>query len=126
MKHLSKLAKAASLLVGLAIAVLGFVWFWIGVSGALHPNSPLAYFAGASFLIISAPLLAFPFAPSLAKALAVAILLVFAIGFVGLAFRTGQPLEQPALVQAAAIALAVLLIARIGLAWFRRHSRLAT
>ena len=126
MKHLSKLTKAASLVCGLFIAALGLVWLWIGVSGDLHPDSSIGYFAGAAFLVIATPFLAFPFNRRSAKTLAILALLLFAFASLWLAFRPGQPLERSALAQAAAIALAVLLVARIGLAWYRRHAGLAT
>lgn len=126
MKHFSKLAKAASLICGLAIASLGFVWFWIGASGALQPSPKLAYFASAGFLVVAAPLLAFPFHRRSAKVLAAFALLLFACTLLWLAFRPGQPLERPTLAQAGAIALVVLLIARVGLAWYRRRAGLAT
>ena len=126
MKHLSKLAKAVSLVCGLAIASLGCVWFWIGASGALQPSPNVGYFAGAGFLVVAAPLLAFPFHRQSAKVLAIFALLLFACTLLWLAFRPGQPLERPAVAQAGAIALVVLLVARLGLAWYRRRVGLAT
>src|SRR5687768_4668525 len=107
MKHLSKLAKAASLICGLAIASMGFVWLWIGASGALQPNPDIGYFAGAGFLVAAAPFLAFPFHRRSAHVLAVFALLLFACTLLWLAFRPGQPLERPTLAQAGAIALVV-------------------
>jgi hypothetical protein len=125
MKPFSKLAKAASLICGLAIACLSFVWFWIGASGALEPSPSVGYFAGVGFLFVAAPLLAFPFHRPSARFLAVFALLSFACTLLWLAFRPGQPLERPVLAQVGAIALVVLLVARIGLAWYRRRTRLA-
>ena len=126
MKHFGKLAKAASLICGLAIATLGFLWLWIGASGAVQQGPGVAYFASFSFLVVAAPLVAFPFHRRSAKALAVIALLLFACAFLWLAFRPGPPLERSALVQAGAIALVVLLVARVGLAWYRRRAGLAT
>jgi hypothetical protein len=126
MKHFSKLAKAASLICGLAIAALGFICLWIAASGALQPSPSVGYFAGAGFLVVAAPLLAFPFHRRAAKALTVIALLLFACTFMWLAFRPGQSIERPALVQAGAIAFVVLLVARVGLAWYRRCAGLAT
>ncbi|MEG3185262.1 hypothetical protein [Novilysobacter erysipheiresistens] len=126
MKHFSKLAKAASLVCGLAIAALGFVWLWIGASGALQSSPSVGYFAGVGFLVVAAPLLAFPFHRRSAKVLAVIALLLFACTLLWLAFRPGQPLERSALAQAGAIAPVVLLVARVGLAWYRRRAGLAT
>ena len=126
MKHFSKLIKATSLICGLAIAANGFVWFWIGTSGAIQSNSNVGYFAGAGFLMVAAPFLAFPFHRRSSKILAIIALLLFACIFLWLAFQLGQPFEQRALVQVAAIALVVLLFARVGLAWYRRRVGLAT
>jgi hypothetical protein len=126
MKHLGKLAKATSLVCGVSLVALGLVWFWIGASGAIQPSPSPGYFAGAAFLVLAAPLLAFPFHRPTAKVLAVIDLLFLAGVLLWLAFRPGQPLERPVLAQAAAIALFVLLVARVGLALYRRHVRLAT
>jgi len=126
MKHLSKLAKAASLVCGLAIAALGSVWLGIGASGALQSGPSVGYFAGVGLLVAAAPLLAFPFHRQSAKVLAVIALLLFACTLLWLAFRPGQSLERPVLAQAGAIALVVLLVARVGLAWYRRRAGLAT
>jgi uncharacterized BrkB/YihY/UPF0761 family membrane protein len=126
MKHLSKLTKAASLICGIFIAALGLVWLWISASGDLRPAPGIGYFASAALLVVAAPFLAFPFNRRFAKILAIFALLLSAFASLWLACRPGQPLERPASAQAAAIALVVLLVARIGLAWYRRRAGLAT
>ncbi|HVI60511.1 MAG TPA: hypothetical protein VM619_16775 [Luteimonas sp.] len=125
MQHLSKLAKAASLICGVGLALLGLTWIGITVSGALQTSHVAGYVAGAGFLIAAAPLLAFPFHLRLAKISALLALFLFAFAMVWLAFRPGQPLDRPVLAQAGAIALVVLLVARVGLAWYRRRAGLA-
>ena len=88
------------------------------------PN--VGYFAGTGLLVVAAPFSAFPFHRRLAKVLAVLVLFLFACILLWLAFRPGQPLERPVLAQAGAIALVVLLTARVGLGWYRGRAGLAT
>lgn len=122
MDHFSKLIEAASLASGLGLALLGVVWLGIAASGALQVNEVASYAAGAGFLVVAAPLLAFPFRRRLAEGLGLLALILIAFFMVWQAFRPEQSLEHPALAQAGAIALVVLLTTRVGLAWYRRRA----
>ena len=117
-------AKILSFLAGLCLAGLGVVWVFIAASGAVKANPFEGYFAGAGFLLVAAPLLAFPFSIRVAKALLAFVMVGLAVGMLWLAFQPDLPTTHPSLVQAAAIAFAVLLFARVGLAL--RRKRLAS
>jgi lipopolysaccharide export LptBFGC system permease protein LptF len=77
-------------------------------------------------LLIAAPLLAFPFSSRVAKSLLVLAMFVLAFGMLWLAFQSNSSASHPALVQVAAIAFAVMLLARVVLVLRRKRSALGT
>ena len=78
---------------------------------------------GYALLVIAMPFLAFLFSHRLAKVLGIIVLLAFAVTMLWLAFQPATPAKNPAIYQAAAIALGVLLFAGIGLPLWRKRSR---
>lgn len=120
------LTKVFTVLVGMCIALLGVVWVFMAASGAVKTNPVSGYVAGAGFLLVAAPLLAFPFSTRVAKSLLVLAMFVLAFGMLWLAFQPNSPASHPALVQVAAIAFAVMLLARVVLVLRRKRSGLGT
>jgi len=120
------LTKVFTFLVGACIALLGVAWIFIAASGAAKTGPVAGYVADAGFLLVAMPLLAFPFSVRVAKSLLVLVLFVFAFDALWLAFQPNLPTSHPALVQVAAIAFAVMLIARVGLVLRRKRSALGT
>ena len=118
--------KGFTFLVGACIALLGVTWVFLAASGAVKTDPVTSYVAGAGFLLVAAPILAFPFSARVAKSLLVFALFVFALGMLWLAFQPNLPASHPALVQVAAIAFAVTLLARVGLALRRKRVALGT
>ena len=123
---LRTLTKVFIFLVGSCIALLGLAWVFIEASGAVKTDQVAGYVAGAGFLLIAAPLLAFPFSTRVAKSLLVLAMFVLAFGMLWLAFQPNSPASHPALVQVAAIAFAVMLLARVVLVLRRKRSTLGT
>jgi hypothetical protein len=115
-------AKILVFLVGVCIALLGALWLYMAASGAVKGGIAGGYVAGIGFLLLATPILALPFSVHLAKSLLVVLLLFFAVGMLWLAFQPQLPTNHTALVQVAAIAFAVLLVARVGLALRRKFS----
>jgi hypothetical protein len=123
---LRTLTKVFTFLVGACIALLGVVWIFITASGTVKTDPVAGYVAGAGFLLVAAPLLAFPFSTRVAKSLLVLAMFVLAFGMLWLAFQPNSPASHPALVQVAAIAFAVMLLARVVLVLRRKRSALGT
>jgi hypothetical protein len=80
------------------------------------------YGASVAFVVTGAPFLAFPFSANIAKLLGVFALFAYSATTLWLAFQPNLPDRNIALIQAATIAFAVLLSARVGLA-LRRNRR---
>ena len=118
--------KVFSFLMGACLLLLGLTWIVIAASGAMRTGQAAGYVAGAGFVLAASPLLSYPFSVGLAKALGVLVMFVLASGMLWLAFRPVLPVERPELVQVAAIAFGVFLLARVGLALRRKYSRLGT
>ena len=114
-RNVSKIAMA---LLGSFFALLGIFYLAIAGIGDFSKGRTVMVVAGCSFLVISAPLFAFLFSRRLAKLLGVIALLAFAVAMAWLAFRPDTPAADPAKYQVGAIALVVLLLARVGL-WLR-------
>ena len=123
---LRTLTKVFTFFVGACIALLGVAWVFIAASGAVKTDPVAGYVAGAGFLLVAAPLLAFPFSTRVAKSLLVLAMFVLAFGMLWLAFQPNSPASHPALVQVAAIAFAVMLLARVVLVLRRKRSALGT
>ncbi|WP_158881831.1 hypothetical protein [Rhodanobacter sp. L36] len=123
---LRTLTKVVTFLVGTCIALLGVVWLLMAASGAVKTDPVAGYIAGVGFLLAAAPLLAFPFSTRVAKSLLVLATFVLAFGMLWLAFQPNSPTGHPAIVQVAAIAFAVMLLARVVLVLRRKRSALGT
>ena len=123
---LRNLTKIFSLLLGAVAALLGVTWLFLAASSAVKTSPIAGYVAGLGFLLVAAPLLTFPFSNRVAELLLAVALFALAIGMLSLAFQPNLPTSHPILVQVAAIAFAVMLLARIGLALRRNRSALST
>jgi hypothetical protein len=117
---LQTLSKAAAFLLGACVALLGAVSIFVAASGAVHPSATFAYLSGVGFLLMAAPLVAFAFSRRLAKALLVLFLVALALAMLWLTFQPDRPVDHAAFAQVAAIAFAVMLLARVGLSWHRK------
>ena len=108
--------------------MLGVAWVFIAASGAVKTDPVVGFVAGAGagFLLVAAPLLAFSFSVRVAKSLLVLVMFVLAFGTLWLAFQPNSPASHSALVQVAAIAFAVMLLARVVLVLRRKRSALGT
>jgi hypothetical protein len=120
------LTKVFTFLLGAGIAMLGVAWVFIAASGAVKTGPIGGYVAGAGFLLVAAPLLAFSFSVRIARLLFILALLVLAFCSLWLAFQPNLPTNHPAFVQVAAIAFVVTLLARVGLALRRKRPTLGT
>ena len=118
--------KGLTLLVGVCLAAVGTLWLFLALSGAITSGATAGYVAGSGFLLVSAPLLAYPFSVRVARYLLVLALCLLALDLLWSAFQPELPSNHPALVQLAAIAFAVLLVARVGLALRRKRSAQGT
>ena len=123
---LRTLTKVFTFLVGAFVALLGVVWVFVTASGAVKADPVAGYVASAGFLLIAAPLLAFPFSTRVAKSLLVLAMFVLAFGMLWLAFQPNSPASHPVLVQVASIAFAVMLVTRVVLVLRRKRSALGT
>ena len=121
MTLLSNGVKTISLLVGVCLCLVGVTWLLIGVSRENSTGPLLGYAAGIGFILAAAPFLAYPFSAKAAKILGVAALCALAAVILWLAFQPNLPNKHPAVTQTAAIAFAVLLFARVGLALRRKR-----
>ncbi|WP_426701537.1 hypothetical protein ACPPVV_00540 [Rhodanobacter sp. Col0626] len=120
------LIKGFTFLVGACVALPGVTWIFLAASGAVKTDPVAAYVAGAGFLLVASPLLALLFSVRVAKSLLVVVLFAVAFGMLWLAFQPSLPTDHPALVQVAAIAFAITLLARVGLALRHKRSALCT
>jgi hypothetical protein len=120
------LIKGFTFLAGACFAALGTFWLFLTASGVVTGDTLAGYMAGAGFLLVSAPLLAFPFSTRVAKFLLVSALSILALGVLWAAFQPELPSNHPAFIQLAAIAFVVLLAARVGLALRRKRSAQST
>ena len=124
--NLRTLTKVLAFLAGTCIALLGVAWVFVAASGAIHTGLVAGYVAGAGFLLVAAPLLAFPFSTSIAKSLFVFVMVVLSLVMLWVAFQPNLPTAHTKLVQLASIAFAVMLLARVGLALRRKRRALGT
>jgi hypothetical protein len=122
---LGKIIKIVSFLVGLFLGGLGLFVFFTLASGSVVAGIRAALITGICFVLVALPFLVFPFSRRLAKLLGALVLLVLAAAALRLVFSPNLATAHPAIYQVAAIALGVLLVARVGLALLRRR-RLGT
>lgn len=122
---LGKIIKIVSFLVGLFFGALGLFVFFTLASGSVTAGKRDALVTGICFVLVALPFLALPFSRRLAKLLGVLVLLALAAAALWLVFSPNLASAHPAIYQVAAIALGVLLVARVGLALLRRR-RLGT
>ena len=109
------LPKIIMVLLGLAFALIGAINLWIAFIGDFQQGRTEVVIAGASLLFISLPFLAFFFSRRISKILGAIVLLALSGSMVWFVFQPNIPATNPQLYQIGAIALAVLVLARIGL-----------
>ena len=108
-RNVSKILMA---MLGLGVALMGAINLLMAFTGAFAQGRPMLIGAGSILLIIGIALVAFPFSRQLSKILAAIALLVFAGAMLVLVFTTEVVTSRPSY-QVAAIALTVLVVARI-------------
>ena len=108
-RNVSKILMA---MLGLGVALMGAINLLIAFTGAFAQGRPMLIGAGSILLIIGIALVAFTFSRQLSKILAAIALLVFAGAMLVLVFTTEVVTSRPSY-QVAAIALTVLVVARI-------------
>ena len=106
-------------IAGAFFAQLGAVFLWVWSIGDFTTGKTATFAMGAAYLLVSLPFFAFLYSRQLAKVLGVLVLLAFAVSMVWLAFLPSNPAPNPTIYQIAAIALCVLLLARLVLRWRR-------
>ena len=99
-------------MLGLGVALMGAINLWIAFTGSFAQGRPMLIGAGAILLIIGLAFVAVPFSRQLSKILGAIALLVFAGAMLVLVFTTEVVTSRPSY-QVAAIALTVLVVARI-------------
>jgi peptidoglycan/LPS O-acetylase OafA/YrhL len=110
--------KIVMALLGACFAQFGVATLWIWSIGDFTAGKTAAFAMG----VIALPFFAFLYSRPLAKVLGVVVLLGFAMSMVWLAFQPTNPAPNPTIYQIAAIALCVLLAARVVL---RRRAKRA-
>ena len=110
--QLRNVSKMFMAMLGVGVALMGAINLWIAFIGTFAQGRPMLIGAGVILLIIGLALLAFPFSRRLSKILGAIALLAFASATLLLVFTTGLVTSKPSY-QVAAIALAVLAVARI-------------
>lgn len=123
--QLEKLVKVASILVGVLLAIFGFGVLAVAAVGDFSQGRFEAVAIGSGLLLLAFASLAYLFSVRLAKSLLVLFLFELAATVLWLVFRPEPPVARPAIHQAAAIAFAVLLLARVGLAMRRGRSKVS-
>ena len=96
------------------------LFLMIAIIGEFEEGKTAAVLGGLAFGLAALPMLVAPFALRLAKVLLAAFLLVFSLLMIIAAFNPPAAVTSPGVYQVAAIALAVLVISRLVLAWGRR------
>src|SRR4249919_742772 len=114
--QLGELGKAASFVAGSFLALFGSLLLAVAAIGDFERGQPVAIAMGSGLLLAALPALIYPFSARLAKRLLVPLLFVLAAVLLWLVFRPSVPDARPGIYQAGAIAFAVLLLARVGLA----------
>jgi hypothetical protein len=120
---LGKLINVAAIVTALLLAALGAVAIAASRSGAIQLDGSVGIVAGVAFLLLAAPLFVFPFSKRVFRVLGVIDLLALAAGVLYLAFQPDLPTTRPSIYQFGAVALAVLLLARVVLGLRGRRSR---
>ena len=120
------LTKILMVLAGSGLAIMGLNALWISYIGKFSQGRDVVVATGCFFLVIAAPLLAFPFPRNISKFLGAIALLAFAAAMVWLAFRPSNPAAHLWTYQVAGIALASLLLSRIALVLRSRKGQSGT
>ena len=115
------LSKVIMALLGSAFALLGALNLWISLIGDFSRGRTAVAIAGGSLLFISLPFFAFLFSRKLSNILGSIVLLALSGSVAWFVFQHSIPAANPQLYQIGAIALVVLVLARIGSGL--RHNR---
>jgi hypothetical protein len=120
---LSAFATVMCIGAGMLFALIGISTFAVLALGTFEEGRDAAMAMAVVGVTASAALLVLPFHRPLGRALGGVALVIFATGMLLAVFSPGLASDTPGTYQAAAIALAVLLLARLGLS-LRRKRRL--
>jgi len=110
-----KPVKVAMAIVGAFLVLIGVVTLVIAVVGNLTNGRAAVAAMACAYLVAATPCFAYLYSRRLAKVLGVCLLLALAGAMLWLSFRPSNPAPNPTIYQVAAIALCVLLVARVGL-----------
>ena len=113
--QIGNLSKFAMTFLGICFALMGASCLVISAIGDFSMGRTVVVVMGFSFLVIAMPFFAFLYSRRLTEVLGVVGLLAFAAAMLWLTFRPTIPVSDPTIYQVAAIALAVLLVARVAL-----------
>lgn len=111
-----RLPKVAMAILGAGFGLAGLLLLVVASIGNFSMGRGAVAAMGIGCLAIATPFFAFLHSRQWARRLAAIVLLAFAGTTLWLSFRPNTPAPDPTITQAAAIALTVLLLARIGLA----------
>ena len=107
------LSKIAMVLLGFALTVMGVVNLWISSIGTFAQGRIITATAGTIFLILGLACFTFLVSRKLSKVLGAIALLAFAGAMLWLVFSMSIPTANQPIYQIAAIALPVILLARV-------------
>jgi len=117
----STFGKAIIATLGIALIAAGVGTASMAASGAVQSGAVGAYIAAAAFVLVGLTVASLPFSKRLTLGFGGAVAFFIALGGLCLAFSPSLHSAQPSAVQSAAIALVVLLVARV--VFILRHKR---
>lgn len=108
-----RLLKLLIALVGAVIAAIGMLFLAIATSGSVSQGQTGLVLTGAGFLLAAGPALAAPFSTRVSKGLLLFALVCFAVLAIRLSFWPQTGITPTPITQAAVMAFAILLVARV-------------
>ena len=108
-----KLINMAAIAIALVLAAAGVVAIWASYSGAIQPDGSAGIVVGTACFMAAAPLFALPYSWRVFRILGVVDLLALSAALLYLSFQADIPTSRPSVYQVGAVALAVLLLARV-------------
>ena len=113
--------KAVAATIGAALIVAGIGIASMAASGSVLSGPAGAFIAAAAFILVGLSVASLAVSKRLALGLGVTVAFFLSLGGLWLAFSPSLRAAQPSVIQSAAIALMVLLVARVVLVF--RHKR---
>ena len=118
--------KWVAFAAGAVIALYGVALLAIVFSGSVNAGHAPLTVSGVSALAASTPFLVLPFSSRAARTLLLVVLFGFGAGMLWIAFGGRHATTPTTWFRAAAVAFALVLLARLGVAWRSRVSRSGT